>query len=540
MADINKKSCSFDNDCEDGLYCAFDEKDLKHYCISSDVTDMYHGCMDNGKIGEFESIQSNSNLENKNIKTCIDFSRKQLNGDGLEYNYMIYKPKKNVYVDTTTLNIYLKCGEQILAAIPYNDYFTLKCSENQEKCILHAKDSLENFIKQNTQNCNKDVYLEVIYSCENENIKKTLKIDVDMTNYIKINVPIQCPVDGNNEKFMSKCASLYMNDNGKSNIDYINKNKSLYECSNPIYKLPRHVPDINKYKKKHVKQTNIEIQDYDNKINEKLDDLKRLKAEKYIKIKQIQTGETIDFDDALKVINGMSVQKLLNTTKENWGFYQNMDAIESIINDDKYNSIIEYYGLVYTIDDAIKIANDKNQNMFVWYHNAYELENYASKLYFVDIYGLDSEILNKDNWAKHENVTTGLFKFQAEHFIGPNENSQEEEHSKDIDKLTESDKIKLRKILIESIENNDKMKKYIGLQNNILQDNGLSHNVINKLDNQITTFGQAIEMNNYETGINNRILMILGPLTFFTFVIFISVMVYFNNLTAGKIKLFGK
>lgn len=532
MADINKKSCSFDNDCEDGAYCAFDEKELNHYCISSDVNDMYYGCMDTDKIGEFESIQSNSNLENKSIKSCIDFSRKQLNGDGFEYNYMIYKPKKNVYVDTTTLNIYLKCGEQVLATIPYNDYFTLKCSENQERCILHAKDSLENFIKQNIQNCNKEVYLEVVYSCENENIKKTLKIDIDMANYIKINVPIQCPVDGNNDKFTSKCSSLYMNDADQSHKNSINKNKSLYECSNPVYKLPRHVADINKYKKKQVKQANIEIQDYDNKINEKLADLKRLKAEKYIKLKQIQTGEIISFDDAMEIINGMSIQKLLNTTKENWGFYQNMDAIESIINDDKYNSIIEYYGLVYTVEDAIKIANDKNQNMFVWYHNSYELENYASKLYFVDIYGLDSEILNKENWAKHDNVTTGLFKFQAEHFA-PDLPGEENE-------ITDKDKIKIRQLLIQSIKNNSRMQKYMGLQQNILQDNGLSNNVINKLNNQITTFGQAIEMNNYETTINNRILMILGPLTFFVFVIFISVMVYFNNITAGRIKLFGK
>ncbi len=539
MADINKKSCSFDNDCDDNSYCAFDEKDLNHYCISNDVNDMYYGCMDSDKLGNFDSIQSNSNLENKNIKTCIDFTRKQLNSDGFEYNYMVYKPKKNVYVDTTTLNIYLKCDKQILATIPYNDYFTLKCTENQESCILQAKDSLENFIKQNIQNCNKEVYLEVVYSCENENIKKTLKIDIDMANYIKINVPIQCPVDGNNDKFTSKCASLYMNNNDATQNSSINKNKTLYECSNPVYKLPRHVNDINKYKKKQVKQTNIEIQDYDNKINEKLSDLKRLKAEKYIKLKQIQTGEIISFEDAMEVINGMSVQKLLNTTKENWEFYQNMDGIESIINDDKYNSIIEYYGLVYTIDDAIKIANEKNQNMFVWYHNSYELENYASKLYFVDIYGLDSEILNKENWAKHDNVTTGLFKFQSEHFVGGSDGEYQSEEY-DTSGMSINDKIKMRALLIQSIANHDSMKKYIGLQHNILQDNGLSNNVINKLNNQITTFGQAIEMNNYETSINNRILMILGPLTFFAFIIFISVMVYFNNVTAGKIKLIGK
>lgn len=537
MTDIDIKNCSVDSDCETNSYCAFNEKDLKQYCVSGDTSDMYYGCMDTSKIGDFESVQSNFNLENKNIKSCIDFSRKQLNSDGLEYNYMIYKPKKNVYVDTTAINIYLKCGEQVLATIPYDDYFTLKCSENQEKCVLHAKDSLENFIKQNNKNCNKNTYLEVIYSCENENIKKIFKIDVDMANYIRINIPLQCPVE-NNDKFMSKCASLYMNDNDISLIENsVNKNKSLYECTNPIYKLPRIVNNINLYKKKQVKQTNMEIQDYDNKINEKLADLKKLKAEKYIRIKQIQTGEIISYDEAINVINKMSVQKLLNTTKENWGFYPNMDAIESIINDNKFNSIIEYYGLVNTIEDAIKISNEKNQNMFVWYHNSYELDNYASKLYFVDIYGLDSEVLNKNNWAKHDNVTTGLFKFQIEHFDIGNNIIEEENQIND---MTDADKKKMKQILIQAIENNSKMQKFMSLQGNILQDNGLSNNIINKLDNQITTFGQAIEMNNYETGINNRILMILGPLTFIIFVIFISVMVYFNNATAGKIKLMGK
>jgi hypothetical protein len=535
MANINKKTCLIDNDCEDNYYCSFDEKDLKHYCVSNDVSDMYYGCMEQSKIGDFESVQSNSNLENKNIKTCIDFSRKQLNSDGLEYNYMIYKPKKNVYVDTTTLNIYLKCDEQVLATIPYNDYFNLKCNETQDRCILHAKDSLENFIKQNSKNCNKTVYLEVVYSCENENIKKSFKVDIDINNYIAVNIPLQCPIEENNDKFNSKCASLYLNDNDNSMDSSINKTKSLYECSNPLYKLPRVVTDVNKYKKRQLKKNSIEIKDYDDKINEKLNELKYLKAEKYIKIKQIQTGETMSFDEALDVINGMSIKKLLNTTKENWAFYNNMDAIESIINDDKYNSIVEYYGLIYTIDDAIKVANENNQNMFVWYHNTYELENYASKLYFVDIYGLDNEILNKSNWSKHSNVTTGLFKFQVEHF-----RIDDIDEETDINNMNDEDRAKFKNIIMDSIKNNDKLKKYISLQKNILQDNGLSKNVINKLNNQITTFGQAIEMNNYETTINNRILMVLGPIAFLAFVIFVSVMVYFNNLTAGKIKLMGK
>ena len=58
---------------------------------------------------------------------------------------LIFKPKKFSYIDTTTINIYLKCEEQILAIIPYNDYFDLRCDENRERCTLESKESLLNF-----------------------------------------------------------------------------------------------------------------------------------------------------------------------------------------------------------------------------------------------------------------------------------------------------------------------------------------------------------------------------------------------------------
>ena len=30
--------------------------------------------------------------------------------------------------------------------------------------------------------------------------------------------------------------------------------------------------------------------------------------------------------------------------------------------------------------------SENDQNYFVWYHNSYELDDFASKLYFIDIY----------------------------------------------------------------------------------------------------------------------------------------------------------
>ena len=91
-------------------------------------------------------MQSKSNSDQKDFKNCVNFTRRQKNKDDISHNYMIYKEQKNVFVDTTNINIYLKCDDIILAIIPYADYFTLECDTNQQNCIMVSKESLYNFI----------------------------------------------------------------------------------------------------------------------------------------------------------------------------------------------------------------------------------------------------------------------------------------------------------------------------------------------------------------------------------------------------------
>ena len=224
----NKKSCISDNDCDNNSICAFNNNDLEHYCVSNNINDLYYGCIDNS-VNNIDSVESKSTLDHINYKKCIDFTRRQINNEGLEYNYMIFKPKKYAYIDTTTINIYLKCEEQILVIIPYNDYFNLRCDENRENCILESKESLLNFIVQNSTNCNKKLYLEVIYECENEGIKKKEKIPVYLDNFKDIKIKLKCPIDDNNDKFKSKCEAVYINNfDKKNNInELIDVKKSL-------------------------------------------------------------------------------------------------------------------------------------------------------------------------------------------------------------------------------------------------------------------------------------------------------------------------
>jgi len=530
--DNNIKKCISDSDCDDNNICAFNNNEMDHYCVSNNINDLYYGCIDNN-ITNIDSVESKSNLDHINYKNCINFSRRQLNNEGLEYNYMVFKPKKNAYVDTSTINIYLKCEDEILAIIPYNDYFNLRCDENRENCILESKESLLNFIVQNSTNCNKKLYLEVIYECENEGIKKNDKIPVYLDNFKDIKIKLKCPIDDNNDKFKSKCEAVYINNFDKQNNinELIDIKKSLYECKNPVYNVPILTKNINNYKKIKSKYSNLELKDYDNKINEKINDLKKLEAEKYIKLKKIQTGGDVTMEEAYDAINNYSLDKLVNNSKEKWKLYNGYDAVQNLFNDNENNNtdnqLIKYYGKVYTIDDAIKVANENEQNFFVWYNNSYELDNFASKLYFIDIYNIDEDIYNKTNWVKHENVTTGILKYDFEHFT--DENNVEDE--------------KLYNTLMQSInEQNSANEELKNSYLNIIQNldiKNLNNVIIKNLDDKITQYGQSISMNNYETNINNKIIIALTVILFFIFVILVVVIVFYNNKTAGKIKLMG-
>ena len=103
MVNINK-NCILDNDCDENNLCAFNENDLNNYCISGDPHDLYYGCLNNNNEHNLESIESKSNSTKYSLNDCIDFTRRQINKDNLEYNYMIYKPEKQVFVDTTTIS----------------------------------------------------------------------------------------------------------------------------------------------------------------------------------------------------------------------------------------------------------------------------------------------------------------------------------------------------------------------------------------------------------------------------------------------------
>jgi len=520
------KICKSDLECNSNELCSFNPNDMNHYCINNSKNDLYSGCLkDKNSINHY--IESKSKDDYLNMKKCIEFARRQKNPDGMPYNYMLFKQKKNVFVDTTNIIIYLKCGDEILAAIPYNDYFTIKCDDSQENCILTAKKSLYNFIQQNTRNCQRKIYLEVTYECENEQLKTTKKIPVYLDKYDKIEIKLTCPINPNDERFQSKCVAAYIDEDMIQSNKVLNREQTLYDCKNPAYSVPYIVDDMSNYKKVKNKYNHIEVSKYDDEIDSTVQNLKKLKAQKYMRLHKIQTGKEIDYDTAYQTICKQRFD-IDNNQNENWTLFKNYDAIRYLLNEE--NPAVKLHGMVYSIDEAVTLATQKNESFFVWYNNSYEEQDFASKLFFVDIFSINNDLLNKSEWAQGENVITGLFKFEefgalvgaaaaVEAGLGVTHAP-----SDDPQKILE-----LQKLYIESEEyNNILTDQYNQLVSNNLNltNYNMNDSIITNLDNQITTLAQAINMGNYEVTMNDNIIYALQVLLVFIFLIGVGILVY--------------
>tara|TARA_A100001015_G_C14800766_1_gene636840 strand:+ start:267 stop:809 length:543 start_codon:yes stop_codon:yes gene_type:complete len=162
------KICKNDNECPDNSYCAFDENKMKHYCKNNGKNQLYYGCLEDD-VNNYDSIISNDENNLENINNCINFSRRQINSNSLNHNYMLYKKKKISYVDITTINIYLKCGEKNISVLSLADYFNIECKSDNTNCILKTNKLFRNFVNQNQELCSEQLYLEINYECYNEN-----------------------------------------------------------------------------------------------------------------------------------------------------------------------------------------------------------------------------------------------------------------------------------------------------------------------------------------------------------------------------------
>ena len=103
---LSNKLCNDDKQCSNNYMCSFNEKDLNHSCKNLNQNNLYLGCLDKD-YSNFEYISSNENIHHDTFKNCLNFSRKQVNKDGYNHNYLLYKKKKESSIDLSSINIYL-------------------------------------------------------------------------------------------------------------------------------------------------------------------------------------------------------------------------------------------------------------------------------------------------------------------------------------------------------------------------------------------------------------------------------------------------
>ncbi len=518
--------CMSDSDCNDNYLCSFDNNDLNHYCIKNEQNKLYQGCLVD--MNNVNYIDSKSKKDTENIKGCIDFSRRQINEDGFNYNFFVYKPKRKTFVDTTTINIYLKCDEEILAVIPYNDYFELKCNDSFEECKLISKNGLYNFIKKNTRNVKTKssiIYLEFDYLCDNENIRKSQKkpiTDNDMNNNKKIVLSLSCPVNTMDETYQTKCSSIYMNNISNNNVD---NSIGLEKCKYPLFRTPYIVKDKKKYEDVKINAHEKESKRVEEEIKVKMDEVRRLKIEKYMK------DNNISYKEAEEYIENQE------NKKSSWMIFNITDAASFFLNSPKYSDFISMYDSdVKTFEEAKNIAELNNKLYFVWFHNNYNNKEFASKLFFISNVDSDNNKINiniydKKIFKKDQNVTTCIYNNNIESYDNELESANNLElyiFEQIIDLVNESS-------LKTNTANNDinNIIKNIDLKNN------LNDIVLKKINNKITTMQQKVKMSEYENTVNDKILSIVRYILFFVFVIGLTIIIYLNQ-KYSTVKLIGK
>lgn len=515
---LSKKLCNDDNQCQDNYLCSFDEKNLNHTCKNLNQNNLYLGCLDND-YNDFEYVSSNSPEHHDSFKSCMDFSRNQLNKDGYNHNNFLYRKKKESSVDMSSLNIYLLAGNKNIATLPIQDYFETECDVNSQYCKFIAKNLFFNFINVNKSNNNQKLFLEINYECYNESNKNKDVIPINEINN-SFSFEINCPKNKNDPKFQSKCISFHIDDKNINKSNKINKKKLLYTCQNPIYNTPRIVKNINNYKKNIFKNNNNKINSYEKEIEQKKKELKNLEAQKYQKIHKINKNEDISLDKALENVNKLNILNDKNNVEKKWKLFNNFDALQNIIDDAQYKDAIKTYpSKVYTTEEAIKIANEQNESFFIYYHNSFELDQYSSSLYFIDIYKIDNNIFDKNNWNNSNNVTTALLNF---------ENYYDE--SNDDTNNVKCFQNHITNLLVYHNLLADELKELNS--NNVDDVNNINDIVIDNLnknlDRKITTKNQGILMNNKEESTNTYLINILTSIFLGALFIYIFIILYYS------------
>lgn len=516
--------CKYDGDCGKNEYCSFDDRTLKHQCVPNKSKMFYEGCLNTKKYNEFDKIESSSKEDHQNLKSCIDFVRRQKNKDGLHYNYMVYKNKKNSFVDLSTINVYLKCNDELLLVMPTKEFFHINCDHAQQKCILTPNETFFTFLSSNQKTCGGKLSLDIEYSCENENLLKKFKVPLSMKSLRGLKIDLTCPVNIEDSRFQSRCVAAYF-DTQNSNpdvtkyLELLDKNIEPENCVQPVYKVPRIIQDKDIYLQLQKQKNQRNIEDYNEKLEERERELNKIRAEK-LKIQyKNDTGKELDDREALRMVQMnkteyFSQDQKSSTSSCNWKIHEHKNLFGDYLEENdirKYATPFE--GKIYMIEEAKNKACELNASMFVWFSNKYELSNLRNKLFVItpsqwDRIQKDFDNTDWSKWKKVNNVHVGRLTSE-------NELLKEEFDSQ---------------LAVTTQQLNQYYNQFLNFfeQTVIHTDEKVDNNqnTLKNLEDKISTMTQDIKKNEYETNVHNQLMGILGGIIIIILILYVVYLAY--------------
>ncbi len=521
--------CNTDSDCSKGNMCSFNEETLKHQCIPANQKILYQGCLNTKKFNEFNKIESSSPADHESIQKCIDFTRRQKNSDGLHYNYMIFKNKINAFVDLTTINVYLKCNGELLLVMPTREFFEMKCDDQQKNCILKPNETFRTFVESNAKTCGGNLSLEIEYSCENENIQKTLTVPIREDQLKSIKIDLTCPIQVDNSKFQSKCIATYF-DTRNSNpgtakyLELLDKTIEPENCVQPVYKVPLHVTDVNVYRQLLEQKTDKNIQEYNQMLNNKEEEMIQLKI-KQLKMKfKKETQRELNDEEARKMVEANKVEYFETSESKTsngnctWKIHEHKNPFGAHVEENdirKYATPVE--GKYYLIEEARNKACELNASMFIWFSNSYDLSNLRNQLFILtpsQVNTVQKDFKAKDwaKWAKVNNVHVGVLTTQDE--------MVKEKFDNTVAELNYQMQDYYKQFLTFFEKTTIHTEEKVNENNQILQN----------LDSQLTTITEDIKKNEFESDINQQMTIFLSILALILVIILIGYYIYQNYL----------
>ncbi len=523
---VQTQVCNLDSDCGENKFCSFNSDTLSHECIPKDKKILYQGCLNTDKFNEYDRVESKSKDDQKSLDNCIEFTRRQKNKDGFYYNYMIFKNKKNSFVDVNTINIYLKCNKEVIMVLPSKEFFDMKCSEDQQLCTLIPNKTFEAFVKSNSDHCGGNLSLEIEYGCENENIQTTKHVPIDIKNLKAIKLELKCPIQVNDDRFQSKCIGAYFdNTDSKAgiwkNLELLDKNIPPEDCVQPVYKVPMLVSDIDVYQQLMSYQNQKKVLDYNQELKEKENELKMAKM-KFLKQKyKALTKRAIDDEDALSMVEATTTEYFANSDVDEedlppcdltYNTY-NISISSSNLSTLEANSI-EVKEEVTSIEKAKSLACELQASAFVWFSQTYNDSQYQKRL-FVITPSQVSQIEAATSLDKELNTESTSITIYYGYLTS--ELTELERALKSTEEDKNSAIASLYSTFGQFFED-----KFIHTDEKIVQND----KNLNNMDNEITKLSQQIQMNQFESEVNNELLTILGWSSLVLLILFVLYYTY--------------